>query len=530
MARPRRGSHKLLTSPHSVEQLSPNMLLDIAARQGRIQAELNAGKPTAIENDPVRWVEEVGACIETKTHGIVKFKPYDFQKQLMRAVASGEAYVIPKARQLGVSTAIVMAFCHQLLYRQTATGIPLHCHVIANKEEVAIERLLKVAKTALSTANLPEYQREHLENIDPKVNNNEVRYYTPEGQNYIRAHATGKSAGRSFDGNAALLEEFAYMPYAIDVWTSISPMLDDLEKAPVFIVSTYDTDGDLFCSFVDNARDLGLKCIPIDWRAHPVRMGNDNGKKWKTRSLKKFKGREDLWKREYELLRIAVGTRLVDIAKVEAHAKDIPFIGSRPIPNHRYSKGVDLSGPHRKGTVHCVIDISINPPQVVYLQAFSEQNSTVKIAAIDELDARWPGPLFIDGTHDAAIAAQVSARAKTAVRFRAASNHVTERIDRIENLKWKNVPRDMMMSWLGVNLEDGRLIVHCDEFPELYTALKTANRSTGNKELGENVDELDALLLANLSLTRSRRYDNSEDTVVGVESDGRLQAILGVRW
>lgn len=506
----------------------PN-LLKISARHGTIRQELDDGLPTLIENDPVVWVEEMRPHIETKTYGLIPFSPYPYQKEIMRAVASGEAYVIDKARQLGVSTCIMVAFAHQLLYRQIATGIPLHCHVVANKEEVSIGRLLKMAKTALSTAKLHPWQKETLHGINPKVANNEIQYYTSEGQNYIRAHASGKDAGRSFDGNAALLEEFAFMPYGEGVWTSISPMLDDLEKAPVFIVSTYNGDGDLFCEFVDNHQALGLKHVPVDWRAHPDRWGNDDGATWKARSLKKFAGREDLWRQEYELGRIAVGTRFVDMHILEEHAAASPYLGSLPIPGHRYSKGVDIAGPERKGTVHVVIDLTVRPPQVVFKQTFSEQSTGAKIHAINELDARYPGPLFIDGTHDPAIAAQVSSRSKVAIRFTGGAA-VTERIDRVENLRWRNIPRTLLLSWGATNLEAGYLVIHLDKFPDLYSAIKTANRAPGQKTLGENVDELDALLLANLPLTKTRRQDNNGSAVVGVEADSRLEDFRNTRW
>jgi len=481
--------------------------------------------------DPVAWCAVAKPCIESKVQGLIPFEPYDFQKQIMRAVAAGKAYIIDKSSQIGVSTAVVIGYAHQLLYRAKATGIPLHCHFIANSEEVAVERLLKIAKVALSTAELSASQQKTIDGINPKTKNNEIRYYTPLAHNYIRAHPSRETAGRSFDGNAALMEEVAYMPYAEGVWRSMARTLDDMANAPIFLVSTYNGDGDFFCECVDNHKELGLTHLPIDWRAHPDRWGDDNGKTWKERSQKKFLGRIAEWEEEHELKRIKSGEQAIDVRIVEDFATDIEFLGHSPIASHRYSKGVDIAGAGRDNTVHTVIDLHVRPPQVVFQRSYARQSTTDKVAAIEALDKRWPGSLFIDGTKDSAIPALVDARQKTAVNF-TAGHRATERVDRVEGLQWRNVPRGEMLSWLIANLESGALIAHLEEFPELREALRTARTGVGEKKQGRNVDFLDSLMLANLALTKRvrRGYDRGEKLVGGVPSSDKLKKLLGTRW
>ena len=119
----------------------------------------------------------------------------------------------------------------------------------------------------------------------------------------------------------------------------------------------------------------------------------------------------------------------------------------------------------------------------------------------------------------------------TAVNF-TAGHRATERVDRVEGLQWRNVPRGEMLSWLIANLESGTLIVHLDEFPELREALRTARMGVGEKKLGKNVDFLDSLMLSNLALTKRVRkgYNKAEKLTGGIPSSDKLKKLLGTRW
>ena len=475
-----------------------------------------------IETDPVAWIRKTGGKIETKTKGLVPFDPFPFQEQIMRAVAAGEAYVIPKSRQLGVSTAIVAADAHGLLYRHSATGVPQHCHFVANTETVAVQRLLKIAKTILTTADLPDWQRENLSGIDPKTNNEEIRYYTSTAQNYIRAHSSSPNVARSFDANAALIEEVAAMAYADEIWKSLASILADVPNTPIFIVSTYAGDGDLFCDLVDNAKQFGLTSMPLNWKAHP---GRDAA--WKKRSLKLFAGRESEWEEEHELKRMKSGQRAIDVSLVEKWAKSVKHLGPDPIIGHKYAKGVDIAGGGRDDTVHLVVDITAKPAQVIWEGVYPQQDIDAKVRMIEDLDVRFPGPLFIDGTMDAAIVELVQAENKTAVRFTGGSKINP---DRVGNVKWSNAPREVMLSYTSADLEQGQLIVHPEIFPNLFVALKTAQSGQGKKRTGKNVDHLDALMLADLALTRGKKRNTMPVKATTIEPDSRLTDMLNTKW
>jgi len=486
---------------------------------------------TDIIGDPIAWCKVAEPKIESKRYGIVSFEPYDYQIAVMRAVANAESMVIPKSRQVGISTAIMVAFVHQLLFKAEHCGTPLHCHVVANKEEVAIGRLLRIAKFALATAKLTEGQRRNLRGTDWHTMVPQISYDTKLAHNYIRAHTSGSDPGRSFGGNAALLEEVAAMPNAYDVWKSLAPMLDDVPHSVVMLVSTYQGDGDFFCDCVDNAEEMGMTCLPIDWNAHP-----DRDEKWLKNSQARFHGRISEWEEEFALKRIHAGNKLVDMEKIRKAAEGVTYYGDKndsshpiPIESHRYSKGVDCAGPGQDLTVFTAIDLTVRPPQIVYQKALPYLSTEDRIATIEDFDMQFRGQLFIDGTNDKALPALVKSRNKIAVHI-TAGMQVRERIDRVEGLKWRTAPRSELQSWLTANLERGKLIAHLEHFPDLFTALDTAQVLEGAKRRGKKVDYLDSLMMANMSLMTGRDREGSGETIVSIPTSKHLTDIRGRRW
>lgn len=499
-------------------------LLERALRQGAYLAGHPQEQPALpVEwTDPVAWVENCGVQIETKTAGLIPFRPWVYQVDLMRRVAAGESAVIDKSRQTGVTTCLAVAFAHQLLYRHLVCGRPLHAHFVANKEEVAVERVLKISRTALFTAQLSGEQRKRLSGTDPSSKSVLLSYETPEAQNYIRAHASSPDVGRSFDGNAVLLEEFAYMPFAETIYTGIQAMLDSAATQK-WIVSTYNGDGDFFCEVVDSAKDRGLAHIPIDWRAHP-----DRDEAWRAASLKEFAGREWIWRQEHELQRHVSGQQAVNMSLIQRLAAQHGWIGGEPLPLHRYSKGIDQAGKGGDLTVHAVIDTTVRPAQLVYAQERPRLSVPERVAEIDSLALRWPGPLWVDGTNEAAVVAMVSAPLKTAVHF-SGGQQGSVRYDQADRLNWRVVPREQMEASLAANLETGVLIIHLDAFPEMRAALRSWRRQEAKRDRGRNIDYLDALLLANLSLTNRSRSEYNVG-IRALSNTGKARGLSSHKW
>jgi len=504
---------------------------DLAACLRQMQAEggVHSGA-RYYEEDPVAWCLEKHPHIESKDLALVPFVPWPFQEAIMRYVWEGRPCIIEKARQLGVSTAICVAFAHLLLYRHASTGVPCHGHIFANTEDVALDRLLGTCKLALFTADLTEEERNRLEGAHPNFKNNEIRYNSPYARNYLRAHTSNESAGRSFDGNAILLEEFAKLNAAKQIWTNIQPMVQDLEKAPVFVVSTPYGADNFFTELCDNAEDVGLTYLPFDWRSRP---GRDEA--WKARSQAALGITEGEWDQEFDLHRLTDGSKAINMEGLRAKAAITANPGDQPLVGHRYAKGIDLAGSGGDECVCTVVDVTGDPAVTVFQKALPPQSAPERIASLKAFDRLWPGPCFVDGTNDTSVPGMMQSRTVVAVRIGSGS-FASERVDKGDHLKWRCIPRSSMRSWLVSHLETGRLVVHEDRFKELWRSLDTAVIAIGKeggkaKRRGRFVDRFDSLMLANLGIPRHRREGNlAGRKMTGVASSSGLSSIRGRKW
>jgi hypothetical protein len=481
------------------------------------------GRDRPWDRDPVAWVEHAGVLIESKTHGLVPFKPYPFQANTMRMVAAGVSAIVPKSRQIGITTAVGVALAHQLLYRQQTGGPPLHAHLVANKEEVAVESVLKKVRTALNAPGLTPVQKSLLSGIDPASKAPLVTYDTPEAQNYIRAHASAADVGRSFAGNVAIMEEVAFCPFVRATYNGLRNMVGEISGAQrtgqMWLISTLNGDGDFFTEMWDDAVARGFVEIPLDWRCHP-----DRDEAWKLRDRASFAGHEWEWDQEHELQRFLAGQQAVNLALVKRLADRTEWVGPTPNPAHRYSKGVDLSGRGGDSTVYCVVDTLLRPAQGVWIEEQPRQSTPDSLASIEALDDRWPGPLFVDGTNDPSRVNLIQARDKWGVHFSGGAQTVLS-VDAENAVRWRKEPRSTMESSLASNLETGRLLFHEEPFPKLRAALQAWRRNEQKRDRGRHIDHLDALLLANLALTRA---GVGGDNAVFAELPGR-QGIRGGR-
>lgn len=486
--------------------------------------------------DPVCWVREKRPFIESKTKGLVPFEPYPYQDGIIRLWWECGGHIFEKSRQMGVSTAIDAAAApHALLYSHAVLGIPLHMHIVADDEATALNMLLKV-KIALSTADLTADERACLSGIEIDRAVPEIRYWTEGAHNYIRAHTSTEGAVRSFDGNAAQLEEFAFMRSPQGVWQAVASMLES-PGARLMAVSTprgASFHGEL-CDKAQNDPDFKMDYHGLDWRARP-----DRDEQWKREQMALIG--PSLFAEEHELKRVGAGEALIHIATVDEFAAETPWLGNRPIPGRRYSKGFDLAtGFGKDFMVFTAVDISDRRAQVVCMEPHQKVTAEEKLRLIEAFHARFPGPGRVDGTNDTTFATNVCNRCRgiIPVRFTGGALGSTSH-DEAERMEWENLPRDLMQSALTTNLETGRLVVHKAHFPELHLALQTAQRwavtkdgkqqtTNKTKRLGKHPDFFDSAMLSNAHLRRTQRPGKPR-TAVGLKSSKQLQDLRGRKW
>lgn len=458
------------------------------------------------EEDPVVWCAEKKPRIESKAYGRIPFNPYEWQKMTMRYFWNGGSYFVEKSRQEGGSTSILVAGAHSLLYSVKVKGMPLKMPIVADKERTAMA-LLKIVKLALHSAELTDEERCRLVHADPKNKSDTVSYLVEEGEHqgesWIGSYTSTGSSARGEAFNAALLEEFAWAQNAEAIWNSVRPVVTDVPLARVWLMST--PNGASFHSdLCDNADKYGAHYLPLDWRIRPER-----DQAW--RDQKDVELGRDLAAQECDLKRIGAGDNIIDHETVKAYASQSLWWGPTPLAGHRYCKGVDLSGAGQDKTVFTVIDITAIPAQLVFQQEYPHETTERRKKRIEEFDQRWPGNLYIDATNDASLVGMIRSRSKVAVRFRGEQEE-TSKVDQVEGLLWKHMPRQRMEENFKTLLETGSLVIHMEKFPQLRAALETQQyaqrrqadgkmeHSQKAKRRGKNPDHWDSGMLATIDV------------------------------
>lgn len=480
----------------------------------------------AYKSDPVLWCKERHVKIDNKAYGLVPFVPYEWQEDVMRRFWEGGTYFVEKSRQEGFSTCILVAAAHALLYSQEVLGTPLTMPIVGDKEGTALN-LLKIVKTVLHYAELTDEERARLSKFTPESGTKRVSYITEQGTSWIEAYTSTGSAARSYAFNAALLEEFAWSDKAPAIWASVRPVVRDVPRPRVWVVST--PNGPSFhADLCDDADDYGAIYLPMDWRIRPER-----DQAWRDARTQELG--EDLAAQECDLKRLGSGDALVNITSVAAHAQAKPWLGGRPLAGHLYCKALDTSGPGQDKDVFTVVDITPGQAsQVVLSLELPHVGNEIKLKRILQLHAEWPGNLYIDGTNDATFPERVSNRARhvVAIRFRGAQEEV-QRVDHAARLHWRSIERQQMSSSFKDALEFGDLLLHKEHFPKLWEAVTSAHfarvrekddrieHSQRAKRRGKYPDYWDSAMMAALDVRpQVRRKNRAAPTPRGVRADG----------
>lgn len=516
--------------------------------------------------DVVVWCEKKQPQIESKKRGRIPFVPWDFQKWIMRDVTKGGIHVYEKSRQVAVSTPIAVAFGHALLYQHIVHNKPFHGHVFANKEDKAL-MLAKKSRLAVWTSFTDEERDELiakgkkrgavlLEGCDPLTNVKKTYYRTATADNHILIHTTTNVDIRGDDVNAFLIDEGAFLPDLEEVWGSAVAATEPGDYGAV--VSTPAEETGFFAQMCDTAEEHGWDYMPIDWRANEERLFNragefDDGEEWRSYQIKNFG--VSLFEVEHELKRIGSGSRILNINTVRNFASKSTCLGDKPLVGHSYAKGVDIGGTGDLDDVSfVVIDLTARPAQVVYERSLKEEpleprpgeepQEVIK-RSIEEFDAQWLGPVFIDCTNNRAFVALLKIRDKRPICLAMGKGDRCE-WDKGSGMKLRNKSRSETQREFTIVLETGALLVFEKATPRLWEAMETAKRgnviksghnegkllSAGKqKRLGKYPDFWDAAMLSRLGMgrvkdVRSHRGRDDEQVREGEEPRRDVKTLM----
>lgn len=191
--------------------------------------------------------------------GLMPFALWPAQRDLLGAIHAERLLLILKARQLGISWLCCAYALWLCVFRANRVVL-----IFSKSQDEANELTRRVSVM---------YHRlgaELRSALPPLVKDNTEGIEWANGSRIMAMPAT-KSSGRTFTASLIIADEFAYMLWAADLYTSIKPTIDGGGK--MLILSTANGTGNLFHELWDRAsQGVGRFAARfLDWRARPDR-------------------------------------------------------------------------------------------------------------------------------------------------------------------------------------------------------------------------------------------------------------------
>jgi len=287
-------------------------------------------------------------------HGIIPFKMYDFQEELVRSFHEKRFTICKMPRQTGKSTTCVSFLLHYLIFNDNVT-----IGILANKASTAREIL---GRLQLAYENLPQWMQHGI----ISWNKGSVEL---ENGSTILAASTSASAVRGMSFNIIFLDEFAFVQNNIAdaFFASVYPTITSGKSTKVIIVSTPHGMNHFYRMWNDAEKGKNdYNPIEVHWSEVP---GRDEV--WKETTIKNTS--EEQFKVEFECEFIgSVDTLIAPSAlrRMEYRTPDTSSEGfdvfEEPKEGNRYMITADVArGVGKDYSAFIVFDITAFPYKVV---------------------------------------------------------------------------------------------------------------------------------------------------------------------
>ena len=303
--------------------------------------------------DPVYFAKTY-CKIVSLDEGLVPFKLYDFQEDMVRRFHSNRFIIAKLPRQTGKSTTVVAYLMHYAIFNDN-----VNIGILANKAPTARELL---GRLQLAYENLPKWLQQGI--IAWNKGSMEL-----ENGSKILASSTSASAVRGMSFNIIFLDEFAFIPNHIaeQFFSSVYPTISSGKSTKVIIIST-PNGMNMFYKLWHDA-ELGRNeyvTTEVHWSQVP---GRDE--RWKEQTIANTSLRQ--FTQEFECEFLGSVDTLISAAKLRSMSYDEPLSSSKglkiyenPLPDHEYLMTVDVSrGTNNDYSAFILYDITTVPYRVV---------------------------------------------------------------------------------------------------------------------------------------------------------------------
>ena len=303
--------------------------------------------------DPQYFVENY-IKIVSLDKGLVPFKMYNFQKDMLGTFHKNRFTICKLPRQSGKSTIMVSYLLHYALFNENK-----NIAILANKASTARDLL---GRLQLAYENLPKWLQQGV--LSWNKGSLEL-----ENGSKILAASTSASAVRGSSFNIIFLDEFAFVPATVaeQFFSSVYPTISSGQSTKVIIVST-PMGMNMFYKLWNDATHKRNSYIPIEvhWTEVP---GRDEA--WKKETIANTS--EAQFASEFECEFLGSANTLVNASKLRNLSYKDPIESSgglkiyeRPIKDHTYFITADVArGTKNDASAFICFDVTQVPYKIV---------------------------------------------------------------------------------------------------------------------------------------------------------------------
>ena len=348
--------------------------------------------------------------------GIVPFKMWDFQQELIESFHEHRFNIAKLPRQTGKSTTCVSYLLHYILFNDN-----VNVGILANKLSTARDLL---SRLQLAYEQLPLWIQQGI------VVYNKGSMELENGSKILAA-STSASAVRGMSFNIIFLDEFAFIPNHIaeQFFSSVYPTITSGTSTKVIIISTPNGMNHFYKLWVDAQKGRnGYAWTEVHWSKVPGRDA-----KWKETTIANTSERQ--FTQEFECEFLGSVDTLITAAKLRTLTYDDPIttngsldVYENPISNHDYIICVDVSrGLAQDYSAFVVIDITHAPwrlvakyrdhdvrpmlfPNIIYNVA-TNYNQAYVLVEVNDIGEAVAGSLFYDIEYENVLMCAMRGRA-----------------------------------------------------------------------------------------------------------------------
>ena len=340
------------------------------------------------KNDPIYFAMNYIQIISLD-EGLVPFKMYDFQKEILSDFHNNRFNIAKLPRQTGKSTTVVAYLLYYAIFYDS-----VNIGILANKASTARELL---GRLQLAYENLPKWMQHGI--LVWNKGNVEL-----ENGSKILAASTSASAVRGMSFNILFLDEFAFVPnhVAEQFFASVYPTITSGKSTKVIIISTPNGMNHFYKMWEDARRGKNdYVTNEVHWSQVPGRDA-----KWKEETIKNTSPRQ--FAQEFECDFLGSADTLISPAKLQT----IPFadpiksnagldVYERAEKDHEYIITVDVArGIGGDYSAFIVFDITTMPYQIVAKYRNNEIKPVLFPSVIFQVAKEYNNPYILVEVND----------------------------------------------------------------------------------------------------------------------------------